>query len=192
MVEIDGGLITDGLYPTLDLRADGSEVRGLALRNHGHAGIWINGVSNTWVHTNYIGTDSKGKVGSSRDTGIGIIIEGDASSNVIGTNGDGVNDELERNLIAGNPFTGLLIGSLLSQPAGPTHTVVAGNLIGTTALPNQQGGVLIANTTTGNQIGTDGNGTADAAERNVITGNGHHGQHPVQQSVRQSGGRDQK
>ncbi|MBI5957473.1 MAG: hypothetical protein HY866_01970, partial [Chloroflexi bacterium] len=102
-VEIDGALITSGLYPTLDIRADGSEVRGLALRNHGHAGIWLNGASNTWVHTNYIGTNTTGTIGSSRDTGVGIIVEGEAHYNVIGTNGDGIKDETERNLISGHP-----------------------------------------------------------------------------------------
>src|SRR5207247_10992511 len=55
-------------------------------------------------------------------------------------------------------------------------TTIAGNFIGTNAagtaaLPNGDTGVLIAQGARNNRIGTDGNGVADAAERNVISGN---------------------
>ncbi|MGD8969667.1 MAG: Calx-beta domain-containing protein, partial [Anaerolineae bacterium] len=58
-------------------------------------------------------------------------------------------------------------------------SVVAGNTIGTNAagdaaIPNDDG-VLIQGGSTNNLIGTDADGASDALERNVISGNSHHG-----------------
>ena len=51
---------------------------------------------------------------------------GEPRDNLIGTNGDGVNDAAERNLISGNRFAGVWING-----QGTDGNVVAGNLIGT-------------------------------------------------------------
>src|SRR5262249_18980527 len=56
-------------------------------------------------------------------------------------------------------------------------TVIAGNYIGTKAngidaLGNASDGIYLVNGPVNTRIGTDGNGIADAVERNVISGNG--------------------
>lgn len=135
-IEIDGGLITSGVYTGLDIRADDSEVRGLALPNHGAAAVWIGNAANVWIHTVFIGTDITGMTGSSRDTGFGVLVDGESHHNVIGTNGDGTNDAAEANLISGNPFAGVEIGNLFPDAPGPHDNVVAGNYIGP-ILPGQ-------------------------------------------------------
>src|SRR5207253_715829 len=56
----------------------------------------------------------------------GVILAVTATNNRIGTNGDGVNDAAERNVISGNTQRGVLI-----QDVGTTGNVVAGNYIGT-------------------------------------------------------------
>ena len=98
-------------------------------------------------------------------------MDSQASHNLIGTNGDGVNDALELNYISGNASWGIQI----SGP-GNRANVVAGNKIGTaihglSAVPNGGGGVFINDGATANLIGTDGVSAANADEGNLISGN---------------------
>ena len=58
--------------------------------------------------------------------------------NLIGTNGDGINDAAERNVISGNRYAGVWING-----QGTDGNVVAGNFIGTTVT----GDVALANGT---------------------------------------------
>src|SRR5204863_279586 len=58
----------------------------------------------------------------------GVTLFAGAHDNHIGTDGNGVADAAERNLISGNPNGGVLIES-----TGTTQNVVAGNYIGTNA-----------------------------------------------------------
>ena len=118
-------------------------------------GIGIQGGSFIVVAGNYIGTDASGTVRLKNESG--IIIDRGSSDNRIGTNGDGIADETERNLISGN-FNAVVIGS-----AGSDRNVVAGNYIG----PDVTGarslgygaGVAIVNGPQDNRI-----------ERNIISG----------------------
>ena len=89
----------------------------------------------------------------------GVWINNGAQWNTIGTNGDGLYDEMERNVISGNDQYGVQI-----QDAGTENNVVAGNYIGTDAagtLPigNSWEGVWLYNGARFNCIGTDGNET---------------------------------
>jgi CSLREA domain-containing protein len=112
-----------------------------------------------------------------RDFGYGIFVSGDlfdvASNNIIGTDSDGKNDTQERNVIRNNNV-GIRLGGI-----GSHHNVIAGNYVGTneagtSAQPNVFGVVIVFGAGY-NLIGTDGNGTADAEERNVISGNEQNG-----------------
>jgi hypothetical protein len=110
----------------------------------------------------------------------GIQILGGASDNRIGTDGDGINDILERNLISGNGMWGIHITG-----AGTDNNVVAGNFIGTGpheggSAPNGSGGVWIQGGASYNLIGTDGVSADDADEANVISGNNGTGSSGVQ------------
>ena len=145
------------------------------------------------VAGNYIGTDATGtQTTYTTPDGItqplgnraeGVLLDPGSGSDWIGTNGDGVNDSAERNVISGNGDSGVLIYS--------PGNVVAGNFIGTDAtgskrLGNGSSGVTIddASAYTGvptntspseNRIGVDGHDAGFAAERNVISGNAAYG-----------------
>ena len=117
----------------------------------------------------------------------GVEIDGSATQNLIGTNGDGVNDASERNLLSGNLFAGVWITG-----QGTSSNAVAGNWIGTditgsVAINNGTqpvtdslgyvfgGGVAISSGASNNRIGTDGKSADDDGERNVIAGSGNDG-----------------
>ena len=93
-----------------------------------------------------------------------------SNGNLIGTDSDGVNDDLERNIISGNR------GGV--EIAGGNDNVVAGNYIGTdrtgtTTIGNglfaNGSGIIIDYSGTGNTIG----GTTRFRRRNVIAGSAY-------------------
>ena len=128
------------------------------------------GATGNRVQGNFIGTD-RGGTRSIANTVFAVIIDNGAERNFVGTDGDGLSDPAERNVIAGSAVS----------IQGADHNVVAGNLIGTDVAGTQRltnrGGVWIVSASQFNRIGTDGDGTADAAERNVISGNAANGVH---------------
>jgi hypothetical protein len=128
------------------------------------------GTNNNIVAGNYAGVDASG-MAILGNSGWGVIIGTGATNNRVGTNGDGVADAAERNVLSGNFWNGLII-----YGAGTSGNVAAGNYIGTDAtgsgaMPNGGAGLTLWDGASNNRIGTDGNGVADAAERNVISGN---------------------
>ncbi len=134
-------------------------------------GVQINGVGadQNWVAGNYIGTDVTGTVDLG-NASVGLVVNGGASENLIGTNSDGSGDELERNVISGNDSIGVTVSG-----NGTNHNVIAGNYIGTdatgTAAIQNFSHSINVDGADDTRIGTDGDGVADAAERNVISGN---------------------
>ncbi len=123
---------------------------------------------------NLIGTNKTGTAALGNG-GVGIYIAGGAQNTRIGTNGDGVNDTAERNIVSGNSYDGIVIQGT-SSGANTTGTIVAGNYIGTNAagtaaLPNGSDGVFIDGGAQGSRIGVNGSDTDAAAEQNVISGN---------------------
>ena len=114
---------------------------------------------------NRIGTtaDGSGMIGNGES---GVSTEGHSTR--IGTNGDGVSDDLEGNLISGNGSTGIFLGSMDNIVAG---NIIGLDLTGSSPIPNKAG-ITLNQDTSGNRIGTDGDGTADALEGNLISGNG--------------------
>jgi hypothetical protein len=162
-------------------------VRGLDITNFSQgAGIHLTGTGATgdWIYGDFLGTDPTGT--KAMPNNVGVEIDGGASNDLIGTNGDGVNDAAERNLISGNAFAGIRING-----QGTDDNAVAGNLIGTSvtgdaALGNGTspvyyqyvhfgGGVVIQGGASYNRIGTDGNSVDDVGERNIISGSGNDG-----------------
>ncbi len=143
------------------------------LAGNGLDGINISGAGSDFnvIAGNFIGTDLTGtkKLGNARH---GVSITGGAKSNRVGTNGDGVADAAERNLVSGNTMAGIPISGI-----GTDTNIVAGNFVGTdvtgmVALGNGTQGVHVAGDGGANRIGTNGDGLGDDAERNVISGNG--------------------
>ncbi|MGB7347544.1 MAG: LamG-like jellyroll fold domain-containing protein, partial [Pirellulaceae bacterium] len=125
----------------------------------------------TRIQGNYIGTDVSGTLPIGNANVVpganGAINLSLLSDVIIGTDGDGVDDANEGNLISGNTAAGIRTG-------GSSRVVIAGNLIGTDAtgqapLGNSNGIVLLSSDL--NRIGTNSDGVSDELERNVISGN---------------------
>lgn len=143
----------------INLGSTTSTVRGLSVVN------WQWGIesSSGTIEGNFIGVEPDG-VTPAANTIAGVYV-GNSNGVLVGTDGDGVGDFGERNLISGNQNGILFQGSF-------TSGAIAGNYIGTTRtglapLPNANG--LFS---AGARVGTDGSDDAfNANERNVISGN---------------------
>jgi hypothetical protein len=168
VIQIDGSLLS-ATVPGLTLSAGSSTVKGFIISHFGGAGIAVVSNSNV-IQANYIGTDATGKI-AAKNNADGIAIYGGAQNNLIGTNGDGVNDASERNIISANGFSGVSISG-----SGTNQNTVAGNYIGTdvtgtAALGNTDNGVSIFAGAQSNRIGVNGADTDAAGEGNVISAN---------------------
>ncbi len=168
-----GNLIgTDG-----DGTAD--DIEGNLISGNGRTGIWIlggyiNTVAGNLIGTNLSGTAAIPNMHALNEAYGAVNLSGGASGNIIGTNSDGSNDAAEGNLISGNANRGIVIRDEMTH-----FNIVAGNKIGTditgsSALGNMLG-IDISGDSNMNQIGTDGDGNSDIAERNLISGNGGYG-----------------
>ncbi len=155
----------------LAISASDSIVRGLSVTGFDTHGIIVTG-SNNRIESNYVGIDPSGQVKPNLNAG--VYIAGTSSNNVVGTNGDGVNDANEGNVLSGNGWHGVLV-----QFANTTSNTIAGNLIGTDptgtiAIPNQYQGIEL-NDSVGNLVGTNADGISDSLEGNLISGNNAYG-----------------
>jgi hypothetical protein len=178
-VATNGILIQEASYTIIGTDGDG---QGDALEGNVISGniynINLTGTSNlneshhNRISGNLIGTNASGT------TSVGIQVEGVrvyvAYENLIGTDGDGVSDALEGNVISGHFDFGVML-----QQTGALNNVVAGNKIGTDitgmlSIANGYGGSPRAGIVLGgygNRIGTNSDGVSDDLERNLISGN---------------------
>lgn len=175
-------IVVDGLgLPSylsgLQIAASNVEIAGLNVRNFGESGITINGgLQNISIWGSFIGTNETGTAAASNGrNGIRTSTGATASSwNItIGTNGDGVQDAWEGNVIGANHDNGIALSMA-------RNSKIAGNYIGigasgTEAIGNSTAGIVLDKSSKNNLIGTDGNGTSDDAEKNVIGNNGKYG-----------------
>ena len=158
-IALDGTIA--GNTTGLDIASNNVAIRGLNIRNFTGGGIGISGTgtNNVIVAGCFIGTNITGTAAAPTGNGISIIFG--AQNNTIGGT-----TAAARNLISGNTFNGVGIGS-----TNTSNNLVQGNLIGTTAnglsaLANGAFGVTINTNASTNTIGGIGTGT-----RNVISGN---------------------
>lgn len=129
--------------------------------------------TNSFIAGNIIGLNKNGtgtNMGNVRD---GILLTVDCSNVIIGTDGDGVSDALEANIIGRNGRYGI-------QIAGRSFAnIVMGNTIGldqTGAVAPNLYGIELLNAYS-NRIGTNSDNISDALERNIISGNTNDGIH---------------
>jgi CSLREA domain-containing protein len=175
MRNMDGGIyLYDGYANVIGTDGSGAGATGEGNLISGNLGFGIklyvsDGNS---IAGNIIGTDLSGSVALPNSMGIFLDRSG---SNIIGTNGDGVGDALERNIISGNTSLGIDLTGV-----GTIFNTIAGNLIGlnitgTAALPHEKSGVRLGGNANQNRVGTDGDGDSDTLERNTISGNTEYG-----------------
>ena len=170
-VEIDGGVLvsSESILSWSSAGAPGdSLVQGLSFTNHGFftnaVVISISGAHR--VQCNHFGVDGAGtaRLGS----GSGVILSGSSQGVTIGTNGDGVDDLAERNVITLSSW-GVYINA-------NSNNVVAGNYFGTLAdgvtvpISGCNVGVYMRQASGSNRIGSDLDGESDDLERNIFAG----------------------
>ena len=138
-----------------------------------------NSSTNNRVIGNRIGTNAAGTAALGNGNGVRIFL---GANNQIGTDGDGVNDAAERNLISGNTGAGISIQNASNNRIAGNSIGVGAN--GSTAIGNAQDGVVITNAAnnaiTNNLITTNGRGvaivgatsTGNSVLGNSIFGNG--------------------
>jgi hypothetical protein len=162
LVELDGtnaGPNVNGLT----LNAGNSVVRGLVINRFRAEGVLVSSGGNT-IEGCFIGTDASGAT-AARNLIDGVRVSVGSGNTIGGTT------PAARNVISGNQLDGVLLNT---GNGGVGANVVRGNYIGTNkggtaALPNMRHGVNVANSN-GNLVGG-----ANAAARNVISGNGGQG-----------------
>ncbi len=164
MIELSGHQVTGSGHGIM-LYTSNSLVHGLVIGDFA-AGVLIDGGSYNQVSCNYIGLDPGGVEARPNTTGVWI---GYGGHNIIGTNGDGVGDDTERNIITGNGFAFEIGGP------GAEYNVIAGNFIGITAagtplVQTYTDGIKLADNAQYDRIGTNGDGVSDDLERNIISG----------------------
>lgn len=133
-------------------------------------GVLLWRCNNSVIAGNIIGLNKNGAsvagLGIGRD---GIVVTVSSTNIVIGTDGDGVSDALEGNIIGNSGRNGILLAGI------STTNIIAGNTVGLDATDAAAGnavyGISLLNASN-NRVGTDGNGTSDMLERNIIGSNG--------------------
>ena len=143
------------------VRADNTTVSGFIIGGWADEGIEIDGSTgagdNNVIEHNWVGFNASGGADGVGDDGILVSESADNNivrNNVVGSSGgDGIH---VRNTSDGNWVWGNIVGLATD---------------GTTARGNIGYGIHLSGTTDGTTIGTDGDGTSDVAERNVIASN---------------------
>lgn len=174
LIEIDGSATIREIG--LLMLASNSVVRGLTINRFPSGSDGGNGIGiyigpstqNVRVQGCRIGTVPDGVTGAGNEQ-LGVWIEGPTSDHIIGTDGDGLGDTSEGNLISANGVDGI-------RTNNATNITIAGNLIGTDVtgtadLGNGFQGIALYDSTS-----TEIGGTTPV-KRNVISGNNTHGLH---------------
>lgn len=172
-----GGILVDGGAKNIQIgtNGDGSNDvnEGNLISGNTGLGLWITGAgtNDTIVAGNFIGTNASGTAAIANTTS-GVQVSGGALRTRIGTDGNGIADITERNVVSGNTQYGVAVFG-----AGTNDTVIAGNFVGTdlsgaSRIANGSYGVAVFTSAQNTRIGTDGNNNGfDANERNVVSGN---------------------
>src|SRR5262249_45358343 len=120
-VQLDSPPPAPGVIPTR-LGVDGRRPNPAAMRNviSGNVGYGVAAWCNHYelaIAGNYIGTDASGTLplGNALVGGAGLALGDNA---LVGSDGDGVGDEFERNVISGNSGAGIVVFGSGNQIAG--------------------------------------------------------------------------
>jgi hypothetical protein len=149
-------------------------LEGNLISGNGGDGIDIVGIGSidNVIAGNIIGLDASGLLALPNEDH-GLLLGPNGDQNLVGTDGNGISDAQERNIISGNTLCGVYVRGAQNTVAG---NYIGTNINGNAALPNQTYGVCIIDAMT-NMIGSNGDGVGDSREGNVISGNGYGGIH---------------
>jgi parallel beta-helix repeat protein len=170
MIVINGtsaGVSVTGIYIN---GADNNKIAGIVCQAFNGHGFRIHDGNNNIIQNCFSGTNAAGTSSVANNLN-GIMISGASSGNIIGTDSDGTNDNQEANLLSGNTQSGVEMNGINVINNRISGNIIGLNITGNAALGNTQNGVSIASGAKRNLIGTDGNGTNDYNERNVISSN---------------------
>jgi CSLREA domain-containing protein len=153
----------------LGITGANNHLAGLNITNNiGVASIWFSAnTSNNWIEGNFLGTDITGVNQNNFGT---ITYTGTDSGDIIGTNGDGVNDTGERNIIVNSISNN---GALVTGTSS-TNLVIAGNYFGVnktsrTCLNGVRHQIFLSGASvTGARVGTNYDGVSDSEESNIF------------------------
>lgn len=165
---VSGSNLSGGTEDGIVITADNVTIRGLSIIGFPDYGIFASpgGYTGLTIQGNFLGLYPDGDtVSANGDDNIYTY----HSSTLIGTNGDGSNDAGERNLISGSGSYGLFLDG---------QSTVAGNFIGTDAtglLDRGNGSSGIQVDIDNCIVGTNGDGSGDSYEGNLISGNNNDG-----------------
>ncbi len=124
------------------------------------------------VAGNWVGLDATGDDVITNNSA-GVFITNNAQYNLVGTNADGKSDQWERNVSSGNYTDGLLITNAHFNDL--VGNWVGTNAEGTKALGNRLSGIAIYGGAQHNRAGTDGDGSLDDIEGNLVAASGSFG-----------------
>ncbi len=171
----NAGIFIDRSYFNfIGTRGDGlgDALEGNLISGNGVDGIVILGIDSidNIIAGNIVGLDASGTLALPNE-GNGLVLGPNGDQNQAGTDGNGISDAQERNIISGNALCGVYIRGAQNNVAG---NYIGTNLSGNAAVPNQTYGVCIYDAMA-NTIGSNGDGVGDSREGNVISGNGFGG-----------------
>lgn len=164
LIELHGdGAIEYGLQ----VFNNGTVIRGLVINNFAYTCISFWGASSGKIQGNYLGTNAAGDATVGHTAFANVLVTQGATNNIVGVDGDGVNDALERNVTVGSNQMGIWFDG-----AGTDQNRVAGNYVGTNSasqpgLGNKWGVFVSAGSQ--NIVGSNNDGISDSLEGNVIT-----------------------
>jgi CSLREA domain-containing protein len=159
--------ITGG--PLFTINVGNNHLAGLNMGSSTSGGMQFTASSNNWIEGNFIATNISGSTSSAFGT---TTVQTGSTANIFGTNGDGVNDNGERNLIQmwGTNQSG---GAFQFVAAADSDNIVSGNYFGVdkTSRTCGTGGMyryfLQANGDR-TRIGTNLDGVSDTEESNIF------------------------
>ncbi len=140
-------------------------LRGVYVDGFQGAGVLLDGADRCHIAGNIIGMGESASLGN----GVGVRLQNFAQDNVIGANGDGIDDFTEVNIISNNASAGILVAG-----SGTSGNRIAGNFIGIDRNANARAnghGVVVETGASGNLVGVDAHLQSSFWQRNWIAGN---------------------
>lgn len=173
---VGNGTANSGIIIGVNSDGTGDPDEGNLISCNGDDGVTLWRTTNSVVAGNIIGFNKNGAgvgFGNGSNSGRnGILITVNSTGNIIGTDGNGIADNLEGNRIGNSFGRGVFLASIAN------NNVIAGNIIGldasNSAAGNANSGIEIS-PGSNNRIGTNGDGISDALERNIICFSGFDG-----------------